>query len=77
MFYFAASLLSAQWFLYLRRIPPFARQYGTVCSTCHINFPRLNDFGKAFKDTGFCRSHRIQVTAKSAGEFALPGRMGK
>ena len=34
-------------------IPPFARQYGTSCSTCHIDYPKLNDFGKAFKDAGF------------------------
>lgn len=34
-------------------IPPFARQYGTACSTCHVDFPKLNDFGKAFKDAGF------------------------
>jgi len=34
-------------------IPPFARQYGTSCSTCHMDFPKLNDFGKAFKDAGF------------------------
>ncbi len=34
-------------------IPAFARQYGTSCSTCHIDFPQLNDFGKAFKDAGF------------------------
>src|SRR5271165_4649866 len=34
-------------------IPAFSRQYGTSCSTCHIDFPKLNDFGKAFKDAGF------------------------
>jgi hypothetical protein len=34
-------------------IPPFARKYGTACNTCHIDFPKLNDFGKAFKDAGF------------------------
>src|ERR1700680_1028558 len=34
-------------------IPSFSRQYGTSCSTCHIDFPKLNDFGKAFKDAGF------------------------
>ena len=34
-------------------IPAFARQYGTSCSTCHLDFPKLNDFGKAFKDAGF------------------------
>ena len=27
--------------------------YGTSCSTCHLDFPKLNDFGKAFKDAGF------------------------
>ena len=34
-------------------IPAFARMYGTSCSTCHIDFPKLNDFGKAFRDAGF------------------------
>ncbi len=34
-------------------IPAFARKYGTSCSTCHDDFPHLNDFGKAFKDAGF------------------------
>jgi len=38
---------------YSHAIPPFARQYGTSCSTCHSDFPKLNDFGKAFKDAGF------------------------
>ena len=34
-------------------IPPFSRKYQTSCSTCHLDFPKLNDFGKAFKDAGF------------------------
>ncbi len=34
-------------------IPPFARKYQTSCQTCHTDFPKLNDFGKAFKDAGF------------------------
>jgi hypothetical protein len=34
-------------------IPAFSRLYGTSCSTCHVDFPKLNDFGKAFKDAGF------------------------
>src|SRR5271165_7165901 len=34
-------------------IPAFSRKYGTSCSTCHSDFPKLNDFGKAFKDAGF------------------------
>jgi hypothetical protein len=37
----------------VQAIPAFSRQYGTSCSTCHIDFPKLNDFGKAFKDAGF------------------------
>src|SRR5215472_8769969 len=36
-----------------RAIPAFARQYQTSCTTCHTDFPKLNDFGKAFKDAGF------------------------
>ena len=36
-----------------KAIPAFSRQYGTSCSTCHVDFPKLNDFGKAFKDAGF------------------------
>src|SRR5579859_2878934 len=42
-------LLSASSFA----IPAFSRQYGTSCTTCHVDFPKLNDFGKAFKDAGF------------------------
>ena len=38
---------------YSQAIPAFSRQYGTSCSTCHVDFPKLNDFGKAFKDAGF------------------------
>ncbi len=53
-----ATLLFVGGFVLIRpsrsyAIPAFARQYGTSCSTCHIDFPKLNDFGKAFKDAGF------------------------
>lgn len=34
-------------------IPAFARKYQTSCSTCHSNYPELNDFGEAFKKNGF------------------------
>ena len=34
-------------------IPAFARKYHTSCSTCHNNWPELNDFGLAFKINGF------------------------
>jgi len=46
------------WFGYLsvpraNAIPAFSRKYQTSCSTCHNNFPELNDFGLAFKKNGF------------------------
>jgi hypothetical protein len=37
----------------IHAIPAWARQYQTSCTTCHLDFPKLNDFGKAFKDAGF------------------------
>ncbi|HWR83159.1 MAG TPA: hypothetical protein VN285_07640 [Candidatus Deferrimicrobium sp.] len=33
-------------------IPTFARKYKTSCSTCHYAYPRLNNFGKAFRNNG-------------------------
>jgi hypothetical protein len=33
-------------------IPAFSRKYQTSCTTCHNNFPELNDFGVAFKKNG-------------------------
>src|SRR5260370_28308806 len=34
-------------------IRALSRQYQTSCTTRHSDFPKLNDFGKAFKDAGF------------------------
>jgi len=34
-------------------IPAFPRKYQTSCTTCHNNYPELNDFGEAFKKNGF------------------------
>jgi len=36
-----------------RAIPAFSRKYQTSCTTCHNNYPELNDFGLAFKKRGF------------------------
>jgi len=36
-----------------KAIPSFARKYKTSCSTCHYAFPKLNGFGKAFKNNGY------------------------
>lgn len=34
-------------------IPAFARRYETSCSTCHTQFPNLNQFGEAFRRNGY------------------------
>lgn len=34
-------------------VPPFARKYKTSCATCHVAFPKLNDFGEAVRLNGF------------------------
>lgn len=36
-----------------KAIPAFSRKYQTSCTTCHNNYPELNDFGEAFKKNGF------------------------
>lgn len=34
-------------------IPSFARKYETSCQTCHIAYPKLNAFGRAFMNNGY------------------------
>lgn len=34
-------------------LPAFARKYGVKCTTCHVQFPKLNSFGIAFKNRGY------------------------
>lgn len=34
-------------------VPSFARKYKTSCQTCHVAFPKLNAFGRAFKANGY------------------------
>ncbi|MFY9549811.1 MAG: hypothetical protein WAU32_01560 [Thermoanaerobaculia bacterium] len=34
-------------------IPAFARKYGLRCTACHESWPKLNDFGRAFRDNGY------------------------
>ncbi len=36
-----------------KAIPAFARKYETSCTTCHTAFPKLNSFGKAFRNLGY------------------------
>ena len=51
--FFTIVLVSLMFPIRSQAIPAFSRLYGTSCSTCHLDFPKLNDFGKAFKDAGF------------------------
>jgi hypothetical protein len=34
-------------------IPAFARRYQTACSTCHVQYPKLNAYGDAFRRNGY------------------------
>lgn len=34
-------------------IPAFSRKYATSCATCHQAFPKLNAFGRAFRNNGY------------------------
>src|SRR3990170_7009566 len=34
-------------------IPAWSRKYQTSCSTCHAVYPKLNHFGKAFRNNGY------------------------
>ena len=50
------SLLLINGILFVSNIdalPSFARKYQTSCSTCHYAYPKLNAFGKAFRNNGF------------------------
>lgn len=33
--------------------PGFARKYGFECTMCHVQFPKLNDFGQRYRDNGY------------------------
>ncbi|MEX2149938.1 MAG: hypothetical protein WD793_06975 [Steroidobacteraceae bacterium] len=34
-------------------VPAFARKYEVPCSACHDVYPKLNPFGRAFRESGF------------------------
>jgi hypothetical protein len=34
-------------------VPSFARENGAECSTCHTQWPQLNDYGREFKESGY------------------------
>ena len=51
--------------------PFFARQYGVACTMCHSGFPRLNEFGLAFKANNF-RMPNAEKAAVLAWQKSVP-----
>ena len=51
-----------------RAFPAFARKYGLRCTACHESWPKLNDFGRAFRDNGY-----QLLTGKDDTIFETPG----
>ena len=45
-------------------VPAFARKYQTSCQTCHIVFPKLNAFGKAFRLNGYRMPNETEEMVK-------------
>jgi hypothetical protein len=54
-------------------VPAFARQMGVSCNTCHFqHFPMLNNFGRAFKASGFTMNTSPLIESE---HFSLPANM--
>lgn len=49
----AAVIVSIPFSQPAQAIPAFARKYETSCMTCHVAPPKLNAFGRAFKNRGY------------------------
>jgi hypothetical protein len=58
----------------IRAIPAFAKQMNMPCSACHFQqFPELNDFGRAFKASGYTMLSPQQKEAALKGDdLSLP-----
>ncbi|HHO52021.1 MAG TPA: hypothetical protein ENK18_14350, partial [Deltaproteobacteria bacterium] len=47
-------------------IPPFARRYEVTCSACHQgHYPRLNAYGRQFRDNGYQLPDGAEQPARS------------
>jgi hypothetical protein len=49
---FAALVISFMT-VHASALPAFARRYHAACTTCHVQFPKLNTFGEAFRRNGY------------------------
>lgn len=47
-------------------IPAFARKYATSCQTCHIAYPKLNNFGESFRLLGYRMPGETEEQVKQA-----------
>ena len=72
--YLPIFLSTAAWLLpeEVRATPAFARQVNMQCIACHIEFPILNDFGRAFKLGGYTLSAE-QTLLPPLAVMAQPG----
>jgi hypothetical protein len=52
-FALVACALALPWARTAHAVPVFARAYQTPCTTCHVQFPKLNAFGMGFKQRGY------------------------
>lgn len=50
-------------------IPAFSRRYKVGCNLCHTVFPRLNEFGRDFKNNGFRTPDEIESADKDTTDF--------
>jgi hypothetical protein len=65
---FAAALFTANPSVaFAKRIPAFARQYRTTCSTCHTAAPKLNVLGEAFRLNGYRLPDNGALIKRDAG----------
>ena len=55
-------------------VPSFARQTGMACGICHIQFPELTSFGRAFKINGYtiATTPQIEVQEKETESVGQP-----
>lgn len=55
-----------------RSIPAWARKYKTSCATCHISFPKLNAFGRAFQMNGYQFPGGAEADQEKTKEETVP-----
>lgn len=52
-------------------VPNFSKKTGLSCAKCHLNFPRLNKFGRDFMQNGYVRSGESEPMHELSETLAL------